>query len=114
MANKKLALQAVRKLRVRAHMEGTATKPRISVSRSNRYILMQAIDDVAGSTIVGMRNLKTDPGTKTERAQAIGLKFANALKKKNITEAVFDRGSRRYHGRVKTVAEALRTAGIKV
>lgn len=114
MANKKLALQAVRKLRVRANMHGTATKPRITVARSNRFIFVQAIDDVAGATLVSARNTTSEKGTKTDRAQAVGTLIAEGLKKKHITEAIFDRGAYRYHGRVKAVAEALRSAGIKV
>jgi large subunit ribosomal protein L18 len=110
---KVLALRENRKKRVRAKMEGSASKPRINVTRSNNYMFVQAIDDVAGKTIVGMRDGE-EKGTKTERAAAIAKKIAAHLQKENITEAIFDRGPYKYHGRVKAVAEALRGEGIKV
>lgn len=111
--SKVLAHRQARKKRVRAKMEGTATKPRISVTRSNRYIFMQAIDDVAGKTLFGVRD--TDgKATKTERAVETAKAFSAELKKAKITQAIFDRGPYKYHGRVKAVAEALRAEGINV
>lgn len=110
---KVLAHRKARKMRVRSNMEGTAKKPRLSVTRSNRFIFMQAIDDVAGKTITGVRD-SNGTGTKTERAAQAALAFAEILKKNKITEVIFDRGAYKYHGRIKTVAEALRAAGIKV
>jgi len=110
---KVLAHREARKQRVRSKMEGTAQKPRISVTRSNRYVYMQAIDDVSGKTIFGVRDAQAK-STKTERAAATAKAFAAQLQKANITEAIFDRGPYRYHGRVKAIAEALRAEGIKV
>ncbi len=109
-----LSAEQKRVLRVRQSMQGTATKPRISVVRSNRSIAVQAIDDVAGTTLVGTQDDLTSKGTKTERATATGARLAAELVKRKITTAIFDRGAYRYHGRVKAVAEALREAGIKV
>ncbi len=110
---KVLALRQARKQRVRSKMEGTAQKPRISVDRSNRYIYMQAIDDVSGKTIFGLRD--TDgKTTKTERAAATAKAFAARLQEEKITHAIFDRGAYKYHGRIKAIAEALREAGINV
>ena len=115
MTNQKkvLALRVARKTRVRQNMEGTAQKPRVSIYRSNRYILMQAINDVTGTTITGMRDT-AGTGTKTERAIVVAKAFAEFLKKNKISEVIFDRGPYKYHGRIKAIAEALREAGIKV
>jgi large subunit ribosomal protein L18 len=107
------AHRTARKTRVRSKMEGTAQKPRISVYRSNRYIAMQAIDDVAGKTITGIRD-SSAKATKTERAMLAAKTFAETLKQNKITEVIFDRGPYKYHGRIKAIAEALREAGIKV
>lgn len=114
MANNKnvQALRTSRMKRVRSRMEGTAEKPRVSVFRSNKSIYLQAFDDVAGTTIVGTKD--DGKGTKTERAAAMAQAFATVLQEKNITQAIFDRGPYRYHGRIKAVADALRSAGIKV
>ncbi len=113
MRQKLLALRVARKQRVRANMQGTATKPRVSVARSNRYIFMQAIDDVAGKTIFGLRDT-TGKETKMERATATAKKFAARLQKENITQVIFDRGPYKYHGRIRAIADALRESGINV
>lgn len=109
-----LSAEKKRVLRIRQHMEGSAEKPRISISRSNRAMSVQAIDDVAGVTIAGTIDDLKAKGTKTERATATGARLAALLLEKKITTAIFDRGEYRYHGRVRAVAEALREAGIKV
>lgn len=103
-----------RKQRVRGKMQGTATKPRVSVYRSNKHLTAQAIDDVAGKTIAAAHDLGATSGTKTERATQVGAALAADLKKKKVAAAVFDRGAYRYHGRVRAVAEALREKGINV
>jgi len=110
---KVLALREARKARIRSKMEGTASKPRVSVTRSNRFIYMQAIDDVAGKTIFGLRDT-AQKATKTERAIATAKEFAARLQKENIVEVIFDRGPYRYHGRIRAIADALREVGIKV
>lgn len=107
------ALRLARKTRVRANMQGTASKPRVSVARSNRFIYIQAIDDVAGKTVAGLRDAQAK-ATKTERAATVAKQFAEVLKKQSITTVLFDRGPYKYHGRIKAIAEALRAAGIKV
>ncbi len=105
-----------RALRVRSKMHGTAYKPRLSVIRSNKHLSVQAIDDDAMKTIAMVSDMGKAKmaGTKTERATAIGTALAKLLKKHTIVSAIFDRGSRRYHGRVQAVAESLRAEGIKV
>ncbi|PIP15186.1 50S ribosomal protein L18 [Candidatus Roizmanbacteria bacterium CG22_combo_CG10-13_8_21_14_all_35_9] len=109
-----------RKRRVSANIKGTSFKPRINVFRSNYYIYAQAIDDEKKATIVSYSslNLKKEKdfqkNKKTEEAKKIGIKLAMILKKKKITEAVFDRSIYAYQGRVKALAEGIREGGIKI
>jgi large subunit ribosomal protein L18 len=109
-----------RKRRIRAHIFGTAGKPRISVFRSNRYIFVQGIDDEGRKTIVEFSSLhlkKTkdyQKGKKTDEAKKVGLELAKRLKGKKIAKAVFDRGIYSYLGRVKSLAEGVREGGIAV
>lgn len=107
-----------RALRVRSKLEGTTTRPRVVVTRSNKYIWLQAIDDVSGKVIAvatdkEVRQSKTK-GTKSETATLAGVALAEKLQAKNVTEVIFDRGAYRYHGRVAAVADALRQEGIHV
>jgi large subunit ribosomal protein L18 len=75
----------------------------------------QLIDDAAGRTLVSVseREIKALKGTKTVRAEAVGKALAEKAKAAGITEIIFDRGGRLYHGRVKALAEAARAAGLK-
>jgi large subunit ribosomal protein L18 len=98
--------------RVRSRITGTATKPRLSVYRSNTSISIQAIDDVAGVTIVAAHDMALRSGTKTERAIQVGTAIAESLLAKGIKECVFDRGGYLYHGRVKALADAARAGGL--
>lgn len=95
-------------------MSGTAQRPRLVVFRSLAHIEAQLIDDVKGHTLVavGDRQLKAK-GTKTARATAVGAALAEQAKAKKIINVVFDRGGFQYHGRVKALAEAARTGGLK-
>ncbi len=102
-----------RKDRVRAKISGTASRPRLSVYRSNSNIYAQLIDDISGKTLCASSDLKIDNGTKSQRAQKVGEELANKAKSLNITEIVFDRGWFAYHGRVKALADAARSAGLK-
>jgi large subunit ribosomal protein L18 len=115
---KKHELQKVkmqrRMRRVRSKLHGTAERPRLSVHRSNRYMLIQAIDDDKAVTISALSDQKVKGDTKTERAAGAARQLAQTLKSAGVNKLVFDRGGYRYHGRVKAVAEALREAGIEV
>ena len=106
-----------RALRVRSKLSGKAKRPRLSVYRSNKHIYVQAVDDEHQLTLVGVNDkgikLKTKL-TKTEKAYRVGQLMADKLQVAKIATAVFDRGSYRYHGRVKAVAEGLRKQGIKL
>lgn len=115
--------KARRAKRVRAKLHGTAQRPRVSVYRSNRYISAQAIDDDTQKTLVFAKDTqlvkKSDKKTKatetkTQRATKVGEMIAQQLKAMKIQSAVFDRGSYRYHGRIKAVADALRAQGVQV
>ncbi|MCB9802512.1 50S ribosomal protein L18 [Candidatus Nomurabacteria bacterium] len=103
-----------RQRRTRAKINGTSQKPRLSVFRSLKHISIQAIDDFNRVTLAAAsdRELK-EKGNKTELASKLGALLATKLQEKNIAEAVFDKGAYKYHGRVKAVAEALRSSGIK-
>ncbi|MBP9819497.1 50S ribosomal protein L18 [Candidatus Woesebacteria bacterium] len=105
-------------LRVRAKLAGTVERPRVTVSRSNRYIHVQVIDDVNALTIAAGSDLQKGGNgkkvTKTDSAKLVAAEVATQLKKKKITAVVFDRGPYKYHGRVKAVAESLREQGITV
>lgn len=107
----KNAMRQRRHARVRARISGTATRPRLAVFKSNRYLAVQLIDDTAGHTIASAHG-RSFPGTQTAQAQAIGAAIAKAAKAAGITEVVFDRGGYRYAGHVKTLADAAREAGL--
>jgi large subunit ribosomal protein L18 len=105
-----------RRRRVRAKVQGTAERPRISVFRSNRGIFAQLIDDDAGRTLAAvnwtedaLRTLK--PG---EQAGKAGELLAERAKAAGVDAAVFDRGGYRYHGRVKAFADGVREGGLTV
>jgi large subunit ribosomal protein L18 len=109
----KIQKKLKRQLRVRGRLKENTQRPRLSVSRSNKFIFAQLIDDSKGETIIGVseKSLKT-AGTKSEKAKALGLMLAEKIKAKKISKIVFDRGSYSYHGRVKNVADGLREGGI--
>ncbi len=107
-----------RKAKIRNKIRGTVDRPRFNIFRSNKYIYVQAIDDVNGITLASFSSLefdKKDLGkTKTEQSKLVGEEFAKRLKKKKIEKGVFDRSSYMYHGRVKAVAEGIRSGGIEI
>jgi large subunit ribosomal protein L18 len=105
-----------RRRRVRAKIAGTATRPRISVFRSNKGLSAQAIDDLSGRTLAAVNWYEPElrPLAKADRTGRAGTLLAERVKATGISEAVFDRGGYRYHGHVRTFAEALREAGITV
>ncbi len=93
---------------------GTADRPRLSVFRSNAHIYAQLIDDSSGKTIVSASSLsvKNVKSKKQDISKEIGKLLAKKAKEKEITKAVFDRASYRYHGRVKAVADGAREGGL--
>ncbi len=105
-----------RRRRVRAKISGTATRPRISVFRSNRGISAQLIDDVSARTLAAVNWFEPELGSlgKSERTRRSGELLAERAKAAGVAEAVFDRGGYQYHGHVRAFAEAIREAGITV
>ena len=102
--------------RVRGKVAGTAGRPRLVVTRSNRGIVAQLVDDSNGRTIASATWLqvkKSFKGNKTAQAAEVGKLLAEGAKKVEIQAAVFDRGGYLYHGRVKALAEAAREGGLK-
>jgi large subunit ribosomal protein L18 len=102
--------------RIRLRMKGTADRPRLAVFRSLNQIYAQVIDDAAGRTVAAASSLEKDlrasGGTKTDRARAVGALIAQRAKAAGVERVVFDRAGFRYHGRVKSLAEAAREAGL--
>lgn len=104
--------------RVRSKVSGSAARPRLCVSRSNKNVYVQVIDDVSHTTICGASTLGADfkkTGAKAstvEGAQALGKIIGEKALDKGVTTVVFDRGGNLYHGRVKAVAEGAREAGL--
>ena len=111
----------VRKWRVRRDMEGTETRPRLSVNLSLRHVSAQLIDDSKGKTLAAASTispelrsqLKGKASGNIKAAQAVGALIAQKALEKGIASVVFDRGSRRYHGGVKALADSARSAGLK-
>jgi large subunit ribosomal protein L18 len=104
-----------RAIRIRAKLSGSTERPRLSVFRSNRYTYAQAIDDSTGKTLVSASTRQLKEGkTKSEKATNLGTLVAEKAKEAGIKAMIFDKGSYKYHGRVKNVAEALRESGIKI
>ncbi len=104
--------------RIRKHVNGTAERPRLAVFRSNKQIYVQAIDDEKGVTLVSAASndkaLAAECKGKTgiEAAAIVGKAVAERALEKGITTVSFDRGGYLYHGRVKSLAEAAREAGL--
>ena len=102
--------------RIRRKLAGTAERPRLAVFRSVAHIYVQLIDDAKGATRVSASSV--DKGARTNggnlaAATAIGKLVAERAKEKGVTKVVFDRGGYPYHGRVKALADAARTAGLE-
>ena len=117
MALTKVERRARIRKRIRKTITGTAERPRLSVYRSNKEIYAQLIDDVSGTTIASAssneKEIATATGTKVEKAQLVGKSLAAKASDKGIEACAFDRGGYLYHGRVKSLAEGAREAGLK-
>ena len=110
------------RLRQRQRLSGTSARPRLAVTRSLAHISAQAIDDLAGRTVVSASS--TEPsvramlqqsarGSNKGGAEVVGKVVAERLLKQGVTQVVFDRGGFLYHGRVRSVADAARAAGLE-
>ena len=107
----KKSLRDRRHNRVRAKISGTATRPRLAVYKSNKFISAQVIDDEAQKTLAAAHGSKF-PGSLTVQASAVGKAVAEAAKKAGIDTVVFDRGGFEYGGQIKLVADAARENGL--
>lgn len=119
--NKAKQIQAKKKrriIRTRARIEGTAERPRLAVFRSNYYTSVQLIDDTKGITLamVSSKDFTAAEAKKkkAEQALSVGKKIAEKALALGVKQAVFDRRSYQYHGRVKAVADGAREAGLKI
>jgi large subunit ribosomal protein L18 len=102
--------------RVRGKVSGTAQRPRLVVTRSNRGIVAQLVDDREGRTLASATWLQVPTsfkGNKSAQAAEVGKLLAEKAKQAQIDRVVFDRGGYLYHGRVKALAEAAREGGLK-
>ena len=106
------------RMRIRKKISGTAEKPRLAVFRSNKQIYVQVIDDLNRITLLSACSREKDIASKTgikknEQAAFVGKLLAKKCKEKGIENVVFDRSGYKYHGRVKSLADAAREGGLK-
>jgi len=113
-STKQKRMNAVRRAaRVRARLHGTATKPRLTIKRSLKHIYAQLIDDDAGKTLASASDITVKTTGKSLAAAAkVGEALGAAAVKAGIKEAVVDRGSYRFHGRIKALVDAAHKAGV--
>jgi large subunit ribosomal protein L18 len=116
MALTKLERRLRIKKRIRKNISGTATRPRLSVFRSNKEISAQMVDDVNAITLVAVSSRSKDidsKGNKIDVAKAVGKLLGEKALKAGIETCSFDRNGLLYHGRIKSLAEGAREAGLK-
>ncbi|ETN96750.1 large subunit ribosomal protein L18 [Zhouia amylolytica] len=105
------------KNRIRKVVSGSEARPRLSVFRSNKEIYVQLIDDTNGVTLAAAssrdKEISSAEGTKSEIAKLVGKAIAEKALKAGVDTISFDRGGYLYHGRVKSLAEGAREAGLK-
>ncbi|MFD8827828.1 50S ribosomal protein L18 [Streptomyces sp. NPDC059605] len=115
-AYKRAALKR-RHIRVRKHISGSPERPRLVVTRSNRHMVAQVIDDVAGHTLASASTLDVSirggEGDKSTQAKQVGALVAERAKAAGVEAVVFDRGGNQYAGRIAALADAAREAGLK-
>ncbi|OEV10971.1 large subunit ribosomal protein L18 [Streptomyces sp. Amel2xB2] len=106
-----------RHIRIRKKVSGTPARPRLVVTRSNRHMVAQVVDDLAGHTLASASSLDTSirggDGDKSAQAKQVGALVAERAKAAGIEAVVFDRGGNKYAGRIAALADAAREAGLK-
>jgi len=110
---KKQAIFARRKSRIRAKISGTTERPRLAIFKSHKYIYAQIIDDTKGHTLASFDSRASKAKTPVERAKEVGVEVAKKAKAAKITKVVFDRGGYIYTGKIKMVADAAREGGLE-
>jgi large subunit ribosomal protein L18 len=118
MALSKLERRSRIRMRIRKKISGTAEMPRLAIYRSNKQIYVQVVDDQSRSTILSASSKEKEVAAvtgvkKTEQARLVGKLLATKCKDKGIENVVFDRSGYKYHGRVKSLADAAREGGLK-
>jgi large subunit ribosomal protein L18 len=108
----KIARRVARHNRIRSRVTGTATKPRLAIFRSNRFMYAQLIDDESQKTLAAA-DTRDQKGTPLEKSAGVGKEIAKLAKTAGIEKIVFDRGGFRYQGAVKSLADAAREAGLE-
>jgi large subunit ribosomal protein L18 len=106
------------KMRIRKKISGTAEIPRLAIFRSNKQIYVQVVDDLNKVTILSASSKEKEVAAKSgikkiEQAKLVGKLLASKCKEKGINKALFDRSGYKYHGRVKSLADAAREGGLK-
>ena len=114
--NKKAVARKRRHTRVRKKVTGTASRPRLVVSRSSRHLFVQVVDDSVGTTIASASTMEADlrafDGDKSAKAKKVGELVAERAKSAGVDAVVFDRGGNKYHGRVAALADGAREGGL--
>lgn len=109
----KMEKRTRRHTRIRSRVSGSASKPRLAVFRSNRYVYAQLINDELGTTLASGDSRKVAGGNMTEKATLVGKEVAEQAKKLGLETAVFDRGGFKYQGVVAALADGARAGGLQ-
>ena len=115
--NETKAKEYRRKLSLRKKVVGSSDKPRLAVTKSNKHLRVQAIDDVSSTTIFSVQTYgktKAADSCNAEGAKKVGAAVAASMKKSNLSKAVFDRSGKQYTGVIKALAYAIRENGIQI
>ena len=115
--NETKAKEYRRKLSIRKKIVGSAEKPRLAVTKSNKHLRVQIIDDVKSVTLFSVQTYgktKVPGSSNAEGAKKVGAEIAATLKKNNLSKAVFDRSGKQYTGVIKTLADSIRENGIQI
>lgn len=114
----KAAARGRRHFRLRKRVTGSATRPRLVVTRSARHIMVQVVDDTVGKTVASASTMEAElrsfEGDKTAKARKVGELVAQRAKDAGIDAVVFDRGGNKYHGRVAAIADGAREGGLSL
>jgi large subunit ribosomal protein L18 len=112
----KVRSRARRHLRGRKRISGSASRPRLVVTRSSRHVFAQIVDDIAGHTLVSASSMEADVraagGDKSAQAKQVGGLIADRAKAAGVESVVFDRAGNKYHGRIAALAEGAREGGL--